>query len=111
MNEKISDQKIVRHYLDRLESAILETKNKYGKLINLIAYNILCSKDDADDLCLHGHAVAYIGNRKLEYECTVSATALYLLKSLTEDHIMCEDNQILPCCGFLIFQMKHLIML
>ncbi len=69
------------------------------------------SKDDADDLCLHGHAVAYIGNRKLEYECTVSATALYLLKSLTEDHIMCEDNQILPCCGFLIFQMKHLIML
>lgn len=26
MNEKISDQKIVRHYLDRLESAILETK-------------------------------------------------------------------------------------
>lgn len=21
------------------------------------------SKDDADDLCLHGHAVAYIGNR------------------------------------------------
>jgi hypothetical protein len=49
MNEKISDQKIVRHYLDRLESAILETKNKYGKLINLIAYNILCSKDDADE--------------------------------------------------------------
>ena len=32
MNEKISDQKIVRHYLDRLERAILETKNKYGKL-------------------------------------------------------------------------------
>ena len=49
MNEKISDQKIVRHYLDRLKSAILETKNKYGKLINLIAYNILCSKDDADE--------------------------------------------------------------
>lgn len=36
MNEKISDQKIVRHYLDRLESAILETKNKYGKLIILL---------------------------------------------------------------------------
>ena len=56
--------------------------------------------NDPDDLCLHGDAVAYIGNRKLEYdECTVSATALYLLKSLTEDHIINQDNQMLPCCG------------
>jgi hypothetical protein len=57
-------------------------------------------KDDPEDLCLHGHAIAVIGNRKLEYDATVSATALYLLKSLTEDHIIHEDNQILPCCGF-----------
>ena len=57
--------------------------------------------DDPDDLCLHGDAVAYIGERKLEYEeCTISATALYLLKTLTEDHIIDRDNQMLPCCGF-----------
>ena len=56
--------------------------------------------NDPDDLCLHGNAVAYIGDRKLEYEeCTVSATALYLLKTLTEDHIIDQDNQMLPCCG------------
>ena len=56
--------------------------------------------NDPDDLCLHGDAVAYIGDRKLEYEeCTVSATALYLLKTLTEDHIIDQDNQMLPCCG------------
>ena len=55
--------------------------------------------DDPEDLCLHGHAVAYIGGEKLEYDCTVSATALYLLKTLTEDHIIHEDNQMLPCCG------------
>ena len=55
--------------------------------------------NDPDDLCLHGDAVAYIGDRKLEYqECTVSATALYLLKTLTEDHIINQDNQMLPCC-------------
>lgn len=34
--------------------------------------------NDAEDLCLHGHAVAIIGDKKLEYDATVSATALYL---------------------------------
>ena len=55
------------------------------------------------DLCLHGHGTAVIGERTLTYDCTVSATALQLLKSLTEDHIPAGDNQMLPCCGhFLI---------
>lgn len=59
--------------------------------------------DDPEDLCLHGHAVAMIGDRRLEYEdATVSATALYLLKTLTEDHIIYKDNQMLPCCGFFL---------
>lgn len=57
-------------------------------------------EDNPEDLCLHGHAVAYIGSSVLEYDATVSATALYLLKSITEDHIIHKDNQILPCCGF-----------
>ena len=61
-------------------------------------------KDDIEDLCLHGHAIAYIGEHKLEYEdATISATALYLLKTLTEDHIIDTDNQMLPCCGFNIY--------
>lgn len=59
--------------------------------------------DERDDLCLHGHAVAYIGERRLEYDATVSAAALYLLKTLTEDHVIHTDNQLLPCCGFSIF--------
>ena len=57
--------------------------------------------DDPHDLCLHGRARAVIGARTLEYpDATVSATALYLLKTLTEDHISHRDNQLLPCCGF-----------
>lgn len=60
------------------------------------------TQDEPDDLCLHGHAVAFIGGERLEYDCTVSAAALYLLKSLTEDHIAGEDNQLLPCCGFFL---------
>lgn len=58
--------------------------------------------DEREDLCLHGHAVAIIGNETLEYDCAVSATALYLLKTLTENHEIDKDNQILPCCGFSI---------
>ena len=40
-------------------------------------------KDNCEDLCLHGYVTVYIGKRKLAYKATVSATALYLLKSLT----------------------------
>lgn len=58
------------------------------------------SLDDPEDLCLHGYAVATIGTEKFEYHATVSSTALSLLKSLTEDHIIYNDNQMLPCCGF-----------
>ena len=59
---------------------------------------------ESADLCLHGNGVAFIGARKVEYEdCTISSTALYLLKSLTQDHIIHrEANQFLPCCGHCI---------
>ncbi len=57
---------------------------------------------EATDQCLHGHGIAVIGERRLEYDCTVSATALQLLKSLTEDHIIYKGNQMLPCCGFFL---------
>ena len=60
--------------------------------------------DERQDHCLHGHGMAVIGERTLEYDCTVSSTALYLLKSLTEDHIIYEaTNQMLPCCGHFMF--------
>lgn len=59
--------------------------------------------DETEDLCLHGHAVVHIGEKKLEYDATISATALYLLKTLTENHIINTDNQLLPCCGFSMF--------
>ncbi len=66
------------------------------------------SNDNPEDLCLHGHAIVYIGKRKLEYDATISATALYLLKTLTEDHIIGTDNQMLPCCGFFYIPNKTL---
>ena len=56
--------------------------------------------DDPQDLCLHGHVTAQFGDTVLEDTGTVSATALYLLKTLTEDKLMAEyDIQMIPCCG------------
>lgn len=56
--------------------------------------------DDPNDLCLHGHVRAEIGESVLEDDGTVSATALYLLKTLTENKLMApHDIQMIPCCG------------
>ncbi len=63
--------------------------------------------DDGTDLCLHGETTVQIGERTLSYEATVTATALYLLKTLTEDHIIHEDNQLLPCCGFFMVPIEN----
>ena len=56
-------------------------------------------RENETDLCLHGHVTVTIGSTVLEAEGTVSAAALYLLKSITEDHITGEDIQMIPCCG------------
>ncbi len=37
------------------------------------------SKDNSEELCLHGHAIVCIGKCKFEYDATISATALYCL--------------------------------
>ena len=60
--------------------------------------------DDPQDRCLHGHVTVQFGDTVLEDTGTVSATALYLLKTLTEDKVMARhDIQMIPCCGhFLI---------
>lgn len=56
--------------------------------------------DDPQDLCLHGHVTAQFGDTILEDHGTVSATALYLLKTLSADKIMAPyDIQMIPCCG------------
>jgi len=55
--------------------------------------------DDPDDLCLHGHVSVIIGGINFEYDATVSAAGLYLLRTLTENHIIHEGESMLPCCG------------
>lgn len=56
------------------------------------------SSDDPDDLCAHGDVTVTIGACSAACAATVSATALYLMKTLERDH---TDNeiQLIPCCG------------
>ena len=83
-----------------------------GKYIAMGVFKIKADKfewiggaaDDPQDRCLHGHVKVQFGDTVLEDIGTVSATALYLLKTLTEDKVMAHhDIQMIPCCGhFLI---------
>lgn len=62
-------------------------------------------KENPEDLCLHGEVNVTIGGETIaeKYDCTVSSTALYLLKSIKEDHLINNScNQMLPCCGHFI---------
>ena len=45
----MDDDKIVRHYMSRQESAIAETATKYGALCYSVAYGILGSREDAEE--------------------------------------------------------------
>lgn len=57
-------------------------------------------RDDPSDMCLHGHVIAHLGDTVIESDCTVSAAAMRLLKTLEEDHLYRgNDEQMLPCCG------------
>ena len=46
----MEDEKIVALYFDRDESAIAETKTKYGAYLTTVAYNILRSNEDTEEV-------------------------------------------------------------
>ena len=64
--------------------------------------------DDPEDLCLHGEVIVRIGDESFGDGCCASASALYHLRTLTENHIACYDEhpytQMLPCCGHCMFE-------
>ena len=48
------DHEIIELYWARNESAIAATAEKYGNYCHTIAYNILRSKEDAEECSVHG---------------------------------------------------------
>lgn len=66
--------------------------------------------DDPADLCAHGHVEFRIGDALLVDpatgpEVTVSAAALYLLRTLSRPHTKAQPvaDHLFPCCGFGMF--------
>lgn len=78
--------------------------------ISVDRFSWICGpEDDPDDRCLHGHVAVQIGENVMEGDGTVSATALYLLKSLKEDKRMSPHSiQMVPCCGFFLIANEEL---
>jgi len=75
--------------------------------IRLLDLHWIKDVDDPSDLCAHGHVYVKIGHEviadKDSLDVTVSATALYLMRTL-KDNYKKDDyaSQLLPCCGHII---------
>ena len=67
--------------------------------------------DDPTDLCAHGTVNLQIGEYVLpglaSLDCTVSAAALYLLRSLSRWHRRGEQEHLFPCCGFAMYDIPE----
>lgn len=63
--------------------------------------------DNPEDLCAHGHVFVRIGDEVISDEgsldVTVSATALYLMRTISDNYKEGDyASQLLPCCGHFI---------
>jgi hypothetical protein len=81
------------------------TDNEFDiKILNL---HWMKGVDDPTDLCAHGNVFVKIGDDVVAdintFEITVSATALYLLRTLKVNYKKGDyASQLLPCCGHFI---------
>ena len=67
------------------------------------------SDKNPHDLCLHGDITIKLDNQNYyEEESTLSAAALYLLKSLTKNHIAGKEIYLFPHCGHTIIPNEEL---
>ena len=72
------------------------------------------SPDDPKDQCAHGKVLMSVGDTVFadpaEGQWTVSAAALYLLRTIEDDHTpedpVAESNFLFPCCGFIAWEIE-----
>lgn len=60
----------------------------------------LPGQPEETDLCVHGNVRICIGNAVLEDDVSLSASALHLLRSVTQDHVPDEFAKLFPTDGF-----------
>lgn len=80
--------------------------------IKILDLHWLKNIDDPTDLCAHGHLYVKIGNQivsdKEAGDWTISATALYLMRTIKSNYKANDfASQLLPCCGhFMLLEEK-----
>lgn len=55
----MEDTQIIGLYVSRQESAIMETSKKYGRYLTQVAYNILCSHEDTEEIVSDTYLAAW----------------------------------------------------
>jgi len=67
-------------------------------------------EDDPEDKCAHGRVLFQVNDTifvKPDDVWTVTTSALYLLRTITENHTIedpvSETNFLFPCCGFIVW--------
>lgn len=83
-------------------------------MLTLAVSNLHWIKDasgDPLDLCAHGIVDLRIDDvvipELVSYDCTVSAAALYLLRSLSRPHKRGTGEHLFPCCGFSMYDVPE----
>jgi hypothetical protein len=77
--------------------------------IDVIEHHWLANLDPSTDLCSHGRVLFRVDGRPVvrpeDGEYTLSAAALYLLRTLERDHNREAPvgDHLLPCCGHVLF--------
>ncbi len=79
--------------------------------LKLLGMHWLDDLDQQTDLCCHGTVFVKIGDEiicdKDRLEVTVSATALYLLRTIKKDYKIDDfKNPLLACCGHFLFAVE-----
>jgi hypothetical protein len=76
--------------------------------IKILDFHWINHQDDQEDLCAHGSVYVRIGDKvivdKKDNDCwTLSAAALYLMRTIDNDYVIDDfGNQLIPHCGFFI---------
>jgi hypothetical protein len=64
--------------------------------------------EDVPDICAHGTVRFTVGRLTFDelaaLDCTVSAAAMYLLRSLSESYESADREHLFPCCGFNLYE-------
>ena len=68
----IDDEKIIEMFFGRSEQGIRELDIKYGKVCHKLSYNIVNSRQDAEECVNDVELCQYLGHKKLNFSPSIA---------------------------------------